>query len=589
MRLQPHHSDFKPMIVAMLAATVLILFWQFFVEVPRRQQLEAEQARMEQARLAQSKKQQQLVGESSPQSALADRQAMLQTAERVRIASNVIHGSINPVGLRFDDITLVDYRETLAPDSEEVVLLAPQNTQAAYFAQIGWLTSDKTFSVPGKETVWQADRETISPAQPVTFTWENPEGITFITKVSLDEHYMFSVEQSVINRAERAVQLRPYALINRMRATETTSMFILHEGAIGVFNELLHEVSYSDLKDEAFKDTVEDAKGWFGLTDKYWLTALVPQVGSTFKASFSHYTSRGYDRYQVDYMAEPMHVQPGGAEHYRSRLFAGAKKVELLDSYAEGMHDQPPIMLFDRAVDFGMLYFLTKPIFLLLNNLYHVVGNFGIAILILTLMIKILLFPLANRSYVMMGHMRRLQPRIKKIQETYSNDRTRMQQEYMKLYREEKVNPASGCLPLLIQFPIFFALYKVLFVTIEMRHAPFFGWIQDLSAPDPSNLFTFFGLLPDTPPSFLHLGVLPLLMGITMFIQMQQQPTPADPMQAKVLQLMPVMFLFIAVNMPAGLVLYWTFSNIFTIIQQAVIYARHGKPVPMQLTAGNKK
>lgn len=384
---------------------------------------------------------------------------------------------------------------------------------------------------------------------------------------------MFTVSQRVENTGTEPVSLYPYGLIRRWDTPPTAGFFILHEGPIGVLGGTLEEIDYDDLQEDGDIELPSDG-GWLGITDKYWLTALVPDQESTLTANFRHSLSDGQDRYQVDYLRNQIRLSPGNTIEVVDRLFVGAKEVSLLDQYREDYG----IPLFDRAVDFGWFYFLTKPLFYVLHWFYERVGNYGVAILLLTLLVKILFYPLANKSYRSMSQMKKLQPEMMKMREQYGDDKARMNQELMALYKKEKVNPMSGCLPIVVQIPVFFALYKVLFVSIEMRHAPFFGWIQDLSAPDPTTVFNLFGLIPWDPPAFLMIGVWPLLMGATMLLQQRLNPQPADPMQAKIMMMLPLMFIFLFATFPAGLVIYWTWNNVLSIAQQWVIMKRMGVP-----------
>ena len=377
------------------------------------------------------------------------------------------------------------------------------------------------------------------------------------------------------NQSDQAVTLYPYGLVRRWGTPEISGFFILHEGPIGVLDEQLTEIDYSDLAEEGGEIKQDSGNGWIGISDKYWLAALIPDQAAGFTAKFQHYLNNGEDRYQTDYLRPAMTVPAGSSIEVTDRLFAGAKEVDLLDGYAADLN----IPLFDRAVDFGWFYWLTKPFFYVLHFFYELVGNYGIAILMLTLLVKIVFFPLANKSYRSMSAMKKLQPEMTRIREQAGDDKMRMQKEMMELYKKEKVNPMSGCLPIIVQIPVFFALYKVLFVSIEMRHAPFFGWIQDLSAPDPTSFFNLFGLIPFDPPSFLMIGIWPLLMGITMFLQTKLNPQPADPMQAKVMLFLPLMFIFLFATFAAGLVIYWTWNNVLSIAQQWVIMRRMGVKV----------
>ncbi|MGE0754457.1 MAG: membrane protein insertase YidC [Alphaproteobacteria bacterium] len=578
-------TNYTRMLIAMLFAGLILMTWQALVELPRRKHL---------AELAAKQKQQQEVLKAQHGQQLAastgtvadeklTRSQRLQLAPRVHFSTEKLDGSISLKGARFDDLTLSQYRMTLDADSPPVTLFSPNGDPYSYFVQAGWVAADSVTEVPDNDTLWQADKNHIGVGEPVTLRWTNNSGITYFLTITLDEHYMFSVRQRVENRSRVPVAVTPYAYINRVYDQQWAhqSYAILHEGPLGVMDGTLEEISYSDMQEE--NRTFKDASGWFGITDKYWLSALVPG-DSSFTTQFNHYKKGEHDRYQVDYMGAPQTIKPDMQAESNFRLFAGAKEIRQLDAYAEGKTGQPTIPLFDRAVDFGVLYFLTKPMFLMLNWFYSHVGNFGVAILLMTIIVKLVMFPMANKSYKSASQMRRLQPQMQNIRDRYGDDQIRLQQEMMDLYKREKVNPAAGCLPILIQMPVFFALYKVLFVTIEMRHAPFILWIKDLSALDPTNLFTLFGLLEWNHPAWMHLGVLPILMCVTMVIQMKQQPKPTDPVQAKVIAYMPYFFLIIFATFPAGLVLYWVWNNILSIIQQQVITNKYGKP-----TAPGKK
>ncbi len=503
------------------------------------------------------------------------RTEIIQDSPRVRIASDALHGSISLKGARFDDLTLAEYREDVDKNSADVTLLSPTGDNHTYFGQFGWLAS-KGVVVPDASTIWQTDSTTLTPEKPIQLFWDSPQGVRFELDISLDDHFMFTITQRIVNRATGTISVAPYGLINRAYKQQGEQFLILHTGPLGVVDDTLMEVDYDDLKEEGTQ-TFTNSSGWFGITDKYWLTAIIPGEESRFKTNYQYYENQGQDRYQVDMLGKSITIPSGTAQENTVRFFAGAKEVSLLDSYADVHH----IPLFDRAVDFGVLYFLTKPIFLLLSYFHKLVGNFGVAILLLTVVIKLVMFPLANKSYKSMGQMKNLMPKMQEIRDRYEDDRIKMNQEIMELYKKEGVNPASGCLPMLLQIPVFFALYKVLFVTIEMRHAPFFGWIQDLSAKDPTNFFTMFGLLPWDAPAFLHIGIWPLIMSATMVIQQKLNPKPTDPVQAQVIALMPYAFLFLFANFPAGLVIYWAWNNALSIIQQWFITRNLGD--------GNKK
>lgn len=514
----------------------------------------------------------QVPGTATTTAAPADRKQALAAAPRIPIDNGRVHGSISTVGSRIDDVTLADYHENPDRRSQEIVLLSPPGSPAPYFAELGWVAGQDGLAVPGAETQWEASGQALKPGQPLALSWENGEGLRFAKEFSIDENYLFTITRSVTNEGSEPVTLYPYGLVSRWGTPETLGYYILHEGPIGVLGGSLKEVDYDEIQDEKLIE-LESTGGWLGFTDKYWLASLVPAQDRPIKASF-RYTAGpgGQARYQTDFLGEAVTVAPGQSVEITDRLFAGAKEVDKLDAYEE----RYGVPLFDRAVDFGWFYFLTKPIFHVLDFFYKLVGNYGIAILLLTLVVKLLFFPLANKSYKAMSQMKKLQPEMMKLRERHGDDRAKMNQELMELYRREKVNPMSGCLPILVQIPVFFALYKVLFVNIEMRHAPFFGWINDLSAPDPTSIFNLFGLLPFEPPAMLMIGVWPLLMGFTMWLQQRLNPKPADPTQAKVMNFLPVMFTFLFATFPAGLVIYWTWNNVLSIAQQWLIMKRMG-------------
>ncbi len=503
--------------------------------------------------------------------AVETRAAVIAATPRLRIDSPRLRGSIALVGARLDDLILKDYRETTDPTSPQITLLNPLGSAGAYYAEFGWVPADPATKVPGPDAVWRADRATLGDDGPVTLSWDNGEGLRFTRRIALDDNYMFTVTQRVENRGDKSVTLYPYGLINRTGTPKTLGYYILHEGLLGVLGESLIEVKYKDLKDERTQ-THDSTGGWLGITDKYWLAALVPDQASKIKGRFVYTQRKKIDKFQADYQRDAITVAPGAGAEVTDRLFAGAKEVSLLDQY----RDDLGIPLFDRAVDFGWFYFLTRPIFFLIDLFNHWLGNFGLSILLLTVIIKALFFPLANKSYRAMSKMKKLQPMMTELREKYKDDKAQLQKELMALYKTEKVNPMSGCLPIVVQIPVFFSLYKVLFVTIEMRHAPFFGWIQDLSSPDPTSVFNLFGLLPFDPPSMLAIGAWPLAMGITMFLQQKLNPQPPDPTQAKIMMMLPIVFTFMFARFPAGLVIYWTWNNILSIAQQWVIMRRMG-------------
>ncbi len=573
-----NEPDYQRITYTLFLVAIILIGWQMFVEWPRRQQLahnvaiEAQKREVNKEKKAQEITAKEVDADYNPK---LTREERLQTSQRVKIKSDKLHGSIDLKGARFDDLTLAKYKVTLDKDSPEVILLTPNGDEEAYFAQAGWVATDGKTKVPDGKSLWKADKTSLSPNESTSLRFDNGEGVTFILSISMDDDYMFSISQRVENHSGSEISVAPYGYINRAHK-DAASNAIMHEGPIGMMEGSVVEVSYPSLREKGNR-LYENANGWLGITDKYWLTALVPGA-SGFKGTFSHYVKNGQERYQADYIGAAQQIGVGSAQESKLRLFAGAKEINVLDRYAEGNagDNTPPIPLFDRTVDLGILYFLTKPLFLMLNLFYSLIGNFGLAIMMVTIVVKFLMFPLANKSYKAMAKMRILQPEMAKLREKYHDDHLALNKEMMALYKLHRVNPASGCLPLLIQMPVFFALYKVLYVTIEMRHAPFFGWLRDLSAPDPSNIFTVFGLIPWETPHFLHLGILPILYCITMIIQQHQQPPPPDPVQAKMLKLMPFALLFLFASFPAGLVLYWVWSNILSITQQEIITLRHG-------------
>jgi YidC/Oxa1 family membrane protein insertase len=504
-------------------------------------------------------------------------------APRLPVQGPRVQGSVNLRGAQLDQLVLRDYRETIEPNSPLVQLLAPRDTPDGYFAQWGWTAADGRTRVPDGNTEWQASAPRLAPDSPVTLTWDNGQGQVFEIALTLDANYMVGVEQRVRNAGAEPVSVLPWARIRRERTPHLAGYYVLHEGFIGVIDGRLQEMTYAGVKSEGEKRRgpgfEQETRGgsWAGFTDKYWLTALMPaDPNAVLRTAFRQVSEGGQDRWQADMAAaEPQVVPAGGTGQLATRLFAGAKEVSILDAYAASLG----ITDFDKAVDFGWFYFLTKPFFHAIHWLNGLVHNFGVAILLFTFFIKLLFFPLQNKAYHSMARMKILGPKMQEIRERHKEDPQKAQTEMMALYRSEKVNPAAGCLPILIQIPVFFALYKVIFVTIEMRHAPFFGWIRDLSAPDPTNLFNLFGLLPFDPMQyshFLHMPALALLMGATMWAQQKLNPQPPDPIQAKIFAWMPVIFTFMLASFPAGLVIYWTWNNLLSIAQQSYIM-RHDR------------
>jgi YidC/Oxa1 family membrane protein insertase len=513
----------------------------------------------------------------------ADRAALLKRVKRVRIETPKLRGSIALTGAKLDDLTLRKYRTELPKDSPKINLLEPFGAKNAYFAEYGWVSGDKTVKRPDDASVWTADRDVLAPGQPVTLRWDNGQGLKFERKYVIDKAYLITVTQRVVNSGAKAVTLYPYALVSRSGTPKTSGWYVLHEGPYGVFRKnksdsgSLDEVSYEDVRDKRRVDFAS-VGGWIGFTDRYWMVAIAPSQDAPIKAGFGHRKEGALDKYQADVLYGARTVAAGSETKVVSYLFAGAKELAVIDTYAE----KPGIIQFDLAIDFGWFYFLTKPIFLLLVIIHKFVGNFGVSIMLLTVLIKILFFPLANKSYKAMGKMKALTPKMQQIKERFGENKELQNRELMELYKREKVNPMAGCWPILIQIPVFFALYKVLLVNIEMRHAPFFWWIQDLSARDPTSVLNLFGLLPFTPPTegivgIISIGIWPLLMGISMWLQQRLNPAPPDPMQAKIFMMLPIVFTFMLAPFAAGLVIYWTWNNLLSMAQQWTIMKRHGQ------------
>ena len=560
------------MVLAVILSIVVLFGWQFFYITPKLQ--EAKRIESLQKKALEETVKSPMASDKNALSTLENpieqnTKIVEIEAKRIKINNDKLHGSISTQGARIDDLTLANYKVDNTDDAPEVVLLSPSGNENVYFAESGWLAAGNDTIVPNSQSVWYSEDDELTKDKPVTLTWDNNAGLKFIIEMAIDDNYMFTITKSVENYGQNSESVIPYGLLNRTRKSDKETFYILHEGALGVLDDVLIEETYADLKDDK-KQSYKNASGWIGLTDKYWLTAFVPDDKNSFDTNFTYFTRDGKERYQVDYAGQKRDIAQGDKIVVTSNFFAGAKKVSQLDKYGEKLG----IPLFDRAVDFGYLYFITKPIFQLLEVFHNLLGNFGLAILLLTVILKILLFPLANKSYVSMHHLKRLQPQIMELKERYKDDKMAMNKAMMELYKEEKVNPMAGCLPILIQIPIFFALYKVLFVTIEMRHAPFYGWINDLSAKDPTSIFNLFGLIPWDPPSMLMIGAWPVIMCLTMILQQKMNPQPADPVQAKVMKMLPYIFVFVFATFPAGLVIYWAWNNILSILQQWLITRR---------------
>ena len=507
---------------------------------------------------------------------VVSRDEALALSPRVTFETPELLGSITLKGARIDDVRLVKQRETVDPKSPPVAVLSPVGSAHPYYAEFGWSAADPAVKVPGPDTLWTASAPSVAPGKPVRLTWDNGQGLVFALDIALDDFFMFTVTQSVENKSDKPVTVYPWSLAVRYGEPKADGTYILHEGPYGVFNGSLKEFSYSDFKDKP-KQNFTTTGGWVGITDKYWMATLVPDQKQKVDVTLQRTGNAPDQKYQIDFVTPQKVVAPGATESSQSMLFAGAKIVRVISDY----ESRYSIEKFDLTIDWGWFSFFTRPLFWLLEWLYVHLGNFGLSILVLTVIVKALFFPLANKSYKAMSKMKALQPEMEKLKERFGEDRQRLNQEMMQLYRREKVNPAAGCLPIMVQIPVFFALYKVLYTTIEMRHAPFYGWIRDLSAPDPLTLLTGFGLFQWDIPQFLHffnIGIWPLIMGVTMFLQQKLNPQPTDPVQARVFQFLPIMFTFMLAPFAAGLVIYWAWSNILSIAQQWTIMRRHGTP-----------
>ncbi len=586
-------------ILAIALSLGILVAWQYLYVGP---QMEAERAALE-AQTSQTLDgagAPVIVDETAPSAAASgatvpggagvpvtlDRESLIAGTDRVAIETSHITGSIALQGARIDDIHLSEYRETLDEDSDTVVLFSPSGSEDPFYAEFGWAQgAGGAASLPDASTLWQVEgNSTLTASTPVTLVHDNGEGLLFRRVISVDEDYMFTVRQEVENTSNAGVLLYPYGLVARHGEPRTSRMFILHEGPIGFFGEEgLAELDYDDLRDDGTTQYRNVESGWLGMTDKYWAATLIPSGLDSFRGEFRVEQIPAGESFVAAYLGGGFEVAPGAVIGLENKLFAGAKEVAIVDGYEATLG----VERFELLIDWGWFYFLTKPMFFAIKWLFGVFGNFGVAILVVTVLIKLVFLPLANKSYASMSKMKKVQPQLKEIQDRYKDDKPELQKHMMELYKKEKINPIAGCWPVLIQIPVFFALYKVLFVTIEMRHAPFFGWIQDLSAADPTSLFNLFGLLPYDPTlvpligPLLGLGIWPILMGLTMFIQMKLNPTPTDPTQAMIFTWMPIVFTFMLATFPAGLVIYWTWNNFLSIIQQAAIMKRHGVKIEL--------
>ena len=571
-----HPDDMKNLILFGVLSIILWLSYDHFILKPKLEQARVAQAAAEKNAMARQVSGEDVFLENRP------RDEVVAATQRIKIDTPSVFGSINLEGGRIDDLRLKNYYKTI-DEKKHVSVLSPRGVAHTRYIEYGWVASDKNITVPTSKTQWQIlnGGDVLNVDGTVTLFWNNSQGLRFERDIEIDQNFGFTVKQRVINNTRSSVTLYPYGLISQRGIPEGyTGRFISHEGLIGYFDDELVERDYKKIKKKARLDKVSQ-NGWIGITEKDWLTALVPpqQVETQYRLNYTKDASKdeSRDKYQVDMMGVAMSVAPGQSAEYESHLFAGAKKLDLLDGYEEKW--QMPH--FDLAVDFGLFYFLTRPFFWFINMFYGWVGNFGVAIIMFTVVLRICVYPLANTSFRSFAKLRQVGPQMAELREQYSDDKETLQKELVKLYQKEKVNPMAGCLPILVQIPIFFALFKVLSNTIEMRHAPFFGWIQDLSAPDPTSIFNGFGLIPWDPPSFLMIGAWPCMMLVTMIVQRKLSPPPTDPFQAKLMAALPYIMTFVLAKFSAGLVIYWTFNNLFSTIQQYIIMRRMGVEVDL--------
>jgi YidC/Oxa1 family membrane protein insertase len=586
-------QDNKNLIVAIALSLAVLIGWNYFYGVPQvtQQQRQAREAAQTSAQAPTAAPREG--GPSVPNPAtlpatpgapmVESREAALGRSPRLRIDTPQLAGSIALKGGRIDDVALKTYHETVDDKSPAIVLLSPSGSPTPYYAEFGWVGAP---NLPNPDTLWSASSEVLAPGQPVTLSYDNGQGLVFRRVISVDEKTMFTVADSVENKGAAPVNLNAYSLISRHGKPVTQGYYVLHEGLIGVLGDQgLEEFKYDSLdKEPVIAGQTTHGRVWsgatggfLGITDKYWAAAVIPDQAQPYQGSFTSREDGAARVYQANVLGEAKSLAPGATLTSTQRLFAGAKEVEKIDGYKDGLG----IKKFDLLIDWGWFYFITKPLFKVLDFFYKLFGNFGVSILLVTFILKLAFAPLATRSYTSMAKMKAVQPEMTAIRERFKEDRVKQQQEMMQLYKREKINPVAGCWPVLIQIPVFFALYKVLFVTIEMRHAPFFGWIKDLAAPDPTSLFNLFGLLPFEAPGFLHIGVWPIIMGITMFLQMKANPAPPDPVQKAMFSWMPVIFTFMLASFPAGLVIYWAWNNTLSVTQQAVIMKRNGVKIEL--------
>ena len=553
--------DTKNVIAAIsLSAAVIILYSLFFAPTPSPEEIKRTQEQKNQT--TQNSETPSL--DVSENISKISRKESIKENERIEFENENIKGSISLLGGTIDDLLFKKYTKTLNGE-DQIVLLNPKKVANGYFVETGWVTNNKNIDLPDSKTLWNVKgNNKLSPNNPIKLVWSNSQGIEFQKKIKIDNQFLFTIDQKITNNSENTYDFYSYGQIIRNEAPEVTKFYILHEGLIGVFDEQLVEKDYEDIKEKKFSQNAQS--GWLGITDKYWITTLIPEKNKEFRADFDF-----KNKFRVNFIdTKPLEIIPNNSGSNVIKIIIAAKEVGVIDGYAENLN----IINFDLAIDWGWFYFFTKNFFFAIDYFFKLTGNFGIAIILITLCIRIVFFPLANYSFRSMAKMKVLQPEMARLKELHKDDKTKLQQEMMALYKKEKVNPVSGCLPIFIQIPFFFAIYKVLFVTLEMRHQPFFGWIKDLSERDPTSLFNLFGLIPWDPPSFLIIGIWPCLMGLTMYLQQKLNPTPPDPIQQKIFMFFPLFLTVILAPFPSGLVIYWTINNILTMAQQIVIMKR---------------